>query len=638
MPENVNPRLSTSYYPRCKEKYDLELAKLVSKFENSSSKAKLESPRPQLPQWLQNDMLKNDSNVTSLSQVWFYLINGTENDLYCVQAEESYYFLMSLQIKDQGKFELENLQRDSNEIANELYRLKEEMSIDLSLEDVKRVPLHYGFVFEKESTIETTYTTNSRSMLQFKSPPKETLVALISIQGNDLLVTNYCSWGYEFETLDLASTSFASEHHDMKEKSKVDADSTSTLNKKELVVKADLHSLESEMKAYMETYIDQKFKDLECLMNARFTEVLNSLEQKNETVKSPPESIIPSREHDLALTIYKPPPTTPAEYEISDTAIFSAFFMPQKNMSANKNAPAPCSRKPSKIYRSPFLIHFGSSSKEKKKLASNERKKFPFEGYHITGDSPTVEMETFEEWIHDGLYKQHTKKKDDDDHYRFNCSKLEFRQLDFIVAFPKFKNWFYLMYQQNKCWNDEHLDVIMYYLRKKYKNMNFPISRYTTTDYFFKVYLNKAYVNYYNSDVAKDLATQDTSARTDEVADMEKSLINTIKRLSTCAVIALKDRCIRVYDSMASSQKRKQTSESEKDCGVFVAVYVEYLSEGLGIPCSGIDAPYYRLRYSSLLCKYGSEKAENGYFSENDDPPRPRSKFAQKKNRQCFTY
>ncbi|KAM3269836.1 protein SUPPRESSOR OF MAX2 1 [Capsicum chacoense] len=69
MPENVNPRLRTSCCPQCKEKYDLELAKLVSEFENSSSEAKSESPRPQLPQWLQSAKLKNDSNVTSLSQV-----------------------------------------------------------------------------------------------------------------------------------------------------------------------------------------------------------------------------------------------------------------------------------------------------------------------------------------------------------------------------------------------------------------------------------------------------------------------------------------------------------------------------------------------------------------------------------------
>lgn len=48
----------------------------------------------------------------------------------------------------------------------DMYGPEDEMSIDLSLEDVKRVALHYGFIFEKESTIETTYTTNPRSMMQ----------------------------------------------------------------------------------------------------------------------------------------------------------------------------------------------------------------------------------------------------------------------------------------------------------------------------------------------------------------------------------------------------------------------------------------------------------------------------------------
>ncbi|PHT48559.1 hypothetical protein CQW23_12767 [Capsicum baccatum] len=189
----------------------------------------------------------------------------------------------------------------------------------------------------------------------------------------------------------------------------------------------------------------------------------------------------------------------------------------------------------------------------------------------------------------------------------------------------------------------KHVDVIMYYLQKKYKNKNFPVNRYTTIDCFFKVFIDKAYVNYYEADVGKNLATQDASAKTDEVADMEMSLINTINGLSprvgqpwhlvnevlvpinydgafhwVLAVIALKDRCIYVYDSMASSWKRLQTT-----------VYAKYLSEGLGIPPLGMDAQYHRLRYASL-CKYGFEKAEHGYFSENDNPPRPRSKFAPK--------
>ncbi|XP_059451957.1 uncharacterized protein LOC132182667 isoform X2 [Corylus avellana] len=43
---------------------------------------------------------------------------------------------------------------------------QDEMSVELSLEDLKKVALQYGFQFEKENTIETTYTTNPRSMMQ----------------------------------------------------------------------------------------------------------------------------------------------------------------------------------------------------------------------------------------------------------------------------------------------------------------------------------------------------------------------------------------------------------------------------------------------------------------------------------------
>ncbi|PHU29586.1 hypothetical protein BC332_01679 [Capsicum chinense] len=301
----------------------------------------------------------------------------------------------------------------------------------------------------------------------------------------------------------------------MKEKSKVDADSTSTLNKQDLVVKADLHSLEYEMKAYMKTYIDQKLKNLERLMNTRFTEVLNSLEQKNETVKQ--ETIVKQSRQ---------------KCDPSDVIVDNA----------------------------------GPTSTDSvvKKLTNRLKWRMikPTKQHHFSR----------------GL--KNMKRKDDDDHYKVNCSTLGFRQLDFVVAFPKSKNWFYLMYQQNKCWNDE------------------------------------------------DHATQDTCARTDEVADMEKSLINTIKGLSTCSgqpwhmvnEVPTDWTALKSYEGKFKrdpfqveyvSEIAQQDSES-LDCGVFVAVYTEYLSEGLGILCSGIDAQYHRLRYSSLLCKYGSEKAENG--------------------------
>ncbi|PHT82388.1 hypothetical protein T459_15403 [Capsicum annuum] len=68
----------------------------------------------------------------------------------------------------------------------------------------------------------------------------------------------------------------------------------------------------------------------------------------------PLDSIILGREHDMTLIIYKPPPTTPDEDMISDTVILSTFATPKKDVSDVKKTSAPHSRKPSKIYRSPF--------------------------------------------------------------------------------------------------------------------------------------------------------------------------------------------------------------------------------------------------------------------------------------------
>ncbi|KAH0746329.1 hypothetical protein KY285_007986 [Solanum tuberosum] len=103
--------------------------------------------------------------------------------------------------------------------------------------------------------------------------------------------------------------------------------------------------------------------------------------------------------------------------------------------------------------------------KEKEKVEKKEKKveviscdvkeKYPFEGFNIDGEGPTELMSSFSQWINEGLYKHHAKKRVKDDHYLANCSDLEFKQLDFVFAFPKKKDWFYVMSQPNKCWTDE---------------------------------------------------------------------------------------------------------------------------------------------------------------------------------------
>ncbi|KAG5588071.1 hypothetical protein H5410_048505, partial [Solanum commersonii] len=45
--------------------------------------------------------------------------------------------------------------------------------------------------------------------------------------------------------------------------------------------------------------------------------------------------------------------------------------------------------------------------------------------------------------------------KPSEDKYRSKASSFEFEMMDFVVAFPINKNWFYVMSQPNKCWTDQ---------------------------------------------------------------------------------------------------------------------------------------------------------------------------------------
>ncbi|XP_047258952.1 uncharacterized protein LOC107851977 [Capsicum annuum] len=66
-----------------------------------------------------------------------------------------------------------------------------------------------------------------------------------------------------------------------------------------------------------------------------------------------------------------------------------------------------------------------------------------------------------------------------------------------------------------------------------------------------------------------------------------------------------------------------------KDCGVFMAAYTEILSEGKQVHSCDFDDGSQRAQYASLLWHYGVTKAEKGYTSDNDDPPRPRNSYLQ---------
>ncbi|PHT65833.1 hypothetical protein T459_30258 [Capsicum annuum] len=85
-------------------------------------------------------------------------------------------------------------------------------------------------------------------------------------------------------------------------------------------------------------------------------------------------------------------------------------------------------------------------------------------------------------------------------------------------------------------------------------------------------------------------------------------------------VIALKNRRIRVYDSLSKDELSQRTqlvnqrpfeveyvqNIMQQECDslnrrVFVAGYTEYLSEGLDVPSVSFKAKHHRMRYASLL-------------------------------------
>ncbi|PHT38880.1 hypothetical protein CQW23_22453 [Capsicum baccatum] len=116
------------------------------------------------------------------------------------------------------------------------------------------------------------------------------------------------------------------------------------------------------------------------------------------------------------------------------------------------------------------------------------------------------------------------------------------------------------------------------------------------------------------------------------------------------AVVVLKERHIRVYDSMSRRRRSGPSSEIQKlaktlptyldmsgfldqkvrtdwDCGPFVSDYAEYLSDGLQVLNDGLDAGLLRKRYVALLWKYGEAKAQKPYATDVKDPRRPKPNF-----------
>ncbi|MCD7465292.1 hypothetical protein HAX54_000990 [Datura stramonium] len=76
-------------------------------------------------------------------------------------------------------------------------------------------------------------------------------------------------------------------------------------------------------------------------------------------------------------------------------------------------------------------------------------------------------------------------------------------------------------------------------------------------------------------------------------------------------------------DKVQSRPLEVQFVDNLPEYSVYVALYAEYLSNGLDIPVVGFEANLHCSRYGALLWNYGSWKNEAGKISNNEASTKP---------------
>ncbi|KAF3659765.1 hypothetical protein FXO37_13831 [Capsicum annuum] len=303
-----------------------------------------------------------------------------------------------------------------------------------------------------------------------------------------------------------------------------------------------------------------------------------------------------------------------------------------KSREVKHTSPVKRDKKKSKTFRSPYITKFGSSSKDEGSSDNEEKHRYAFDGCTIYEDLPNQLISDYSQWLELGLLKYHSLKKQTDNHYLKNAPELGYPLLDFIVAQALSKNWFYLMTQPKMCWNDEHLDVIFYHLRKKSKLQQYDTYRYTTTSCFFKTYMEKTYERYFSAVKTEHISMQEDYAESVACASNEIAITNIINGFCISAdlpwylvdevyvlvhcgkeyhwvltVVVLKERTIRIYDSLS----RKKKSELPTEIRKLAAMLPTYLSD------SDFFEKTERIDWSTLKAYEGKLGLQIGDISHN---------------------
>ncbi|KAH0719356.1 hypothetical protein KY285_015387 [Solanum tuberosum] len=219
------------------------------------------------------------------------------------------------------------------------------------------------------------------------------------------------------------------------------------------------------------------------------------------------------------------------------------------------------------------------------------------------------------------------------------------------------RHWFFKLAHSGQEWCDEHIDVIFYYLRKKGKYEVNSNVRFTTTDCVFKTKITTSFFqlcdahenkkNYKvkdSDDIARYINGRRLLASTSwDKVDYILFPLNIKEGCHWILVVFDIGLSLEFYDKrpeLKATPKYSGIDEFEKiefhfitkgvprqqddslDCGVFVAAFAEFVSNGQHILNQQVKANILRKRFGAILWEYARRKQASGLQSEDERPER----------------
>ncbi|XP_060170976.1 uncharacterized protein LOC132601948 [Lycium barbarum] len=297
--------------------------------------------------------------------------------------------------------------------------------------------------------------------------------------------------------------------------------------------------------------------------------------------------------------------------------------------------------KPSKYFSSPYMTNYGSAEASvKDPTPSIFEKKHPFDEDPINGPQNTSLIQQYWNWLEQDLLLRHDKKKGKESRYKKNKQALDPDDINFGFNFGVLhvddKNWFYLLSMNGQSWNDEHIDVIFYYLRKKGKYDMDDRFKFTTVDCMFFSKIDEIHRAYANPKGTSSVASSENEIceyinghrmlanvpwhtrlyiyNSYRAAGHDAVVTREIHKIATLLPHHLhlsgfyeKKKGIDWINHPSYKGKQQtddfhvmyvndlpQQASGSMDCGVYVAAFAEYFCSGRGVP-SEIDAETLRI-------------------------------------------